>query len=128
MSLIVQKYGGSSLATPGHIRRAAERIRDLKRSGKDVVVVVSAMGRMTDHLIRLAERTVKRPPQRELDMLMTAGERISMALSGDGAGRAGNSRDLVSHYRVAERNRHDRGSYRGQNRRHSGREDSGRAC
>ena len=80
MALLVQKYGGSSLATPAHIRRAAGRIRDLKCAGFDVVVVVSAMGRMTDHLIRLAGRTVKNPPQRELDMLMTAGERVSMAL------------------------------------------------
>jgi aspartate kinase len=80
MALIVQKYGGSSLATPAHIKRAAARIRALKAEGHEVLVVVSAMGRMTDHLIRLAERTVRRPPQRELDMLMTAGERISMAL------------------------------------------------
>lgn len=80
MALIVQKYGGSSLATPRHIVRAAERIRKMKDSGHDLVVVVSAMGRMTDHLINLAQRTVRRPPQRELDMLMTAGERISMSL------------------------------------------------
>jgi len=80
MALIVQKYGGSSLATPKHIRRAAARIREAKRSGQDIVVVASAMGRMTDHLILLAHKTVQRPPQRELDMLMTAGERISMSL------------------------------------------------
>jgi len=80
MALVVQKYGGTSLATPKHIRKAAERIRNLKGSGVDVIVVVSAMGRMTDHLIRLAQRTVAHPPQRELDMLMTAGERVSMSL------------------------------------------------
>jgi len=80
MSLIIQKYGGSSLASPRHIRAAAVRIRDLKATGADVVVVVSAMGRMTDHLIRLARKTVADPAQRELDMLMTAGERVSMAL------------------------------------------------
>jgi len=80
MPLIIQKFGGSSLATPGHIRRAAERIREVRQSGHDVVVVASAMGRMTDHLINLAHRTVTRPPQREMDMLLTAGERVSMSL------------------------------------------------
>lgn len=80
MPLIVQKYGGSSLATPRLIQRAAKRIADLKRSGIGVVVVASAMGRTTDHLIQLAKKTVALPPRRELDMLMTAGERISMSL------------------------------------------------
>lgn len=80
MPLLVQKYGGSSLATPRHIQRAARRIKNVKASGRDVVVVASAMGHTTDHLIRLANRTVKRPPKRELDMLMTAGERVSMSL------------------------------------------------
>jgi aspartate kinase len=80
VALIVQKYGGSSLASPRHIRGAAARIKATKASGNDMIVVVSAMGRMTDHLIRLAKRTVEFPPQRELDMLMTAGERVSMAL------------------------------------------------
>lgn len=80
MALIVQKYGGSSLRTPAHIRAAAARIKSLRDQGFELVIVVSAMGRMTDYLIRLAKRTVKRPPQRELDMLMTAGERVSMSL------------------------------------------------
>lgn len=80
MSLIVQKYGGSSLASPRHIRLAAQRICDLKLSGKQVVVVVSAMGRMTDKLVRLAERTVSKPSEREMDMLLSAGERVSMSL------------------------------------------------
>lgn len=78
--LRVLKYGGSSLATPAHIRRAAAHIRAVKAAGHDVLVVVSAMGRMTDHLLSLARRTVAEPPQRELDMLLTAGERVSMAL------------------------------------------------
>ncbi len=78
--LIVQKYGGSSLATPAHIQRAAQRIRKVRESGKQVVVVASAMGNMTDHLIRLAHRTVKQPAQREMDMLLSTGERISMSL------------------------------------------------
>lgn len=80
MGLLVQKYGGSSLQTPKHIKRAAARIRDLKNSGCDLVVVVSAMGHTTDHLVKLAKKTVKRPPERELDMLLTAGERVSMSL------------------------------------------------
>ncbi len=80
MALIVQKYGGSSLAGPKHIQRAARRIAETKAQGYGVVVVVSAMGRMTDHLIRVAHRVSPHPRQRELDMLMTAGERVSMSL------------------------------------------------
>jgi aspartate kinase len=80
MALVVQKYGGSSLATPRHIRLAAERIASVRRRGIDVVVVVSAMGDTTDHLLALARDTVQQPPLRELDMLLTAGERISMSL------------------------------------------------
>lgn len=78
--LVVQKYGGSSLATPKHIQNAAKRIAELKKSGTHVVVVASAMGHMTDHLLKLASKTVKVPPPREVDMLLTAGERISMSL------------------------------------------------
>ncbi|NDG26633.1 MAG: aspartate kinase, partial [Proteobacteria bacterium] len=80
MPLIVQKYGGSSLASPKLIQIAAGRIKDLKLSGSDVVVVASAMGNTTDHLLKLAAKTVKTPPSRELDMLLTAGERVSMSL------------------------------------------------
>lgn len=80
MDLVVQKYGGSSLATPKHIQIAAERIKELRLSGADVVVVASAMGNTTDHLLKLASKTVKTPPSRELDMLLTAGERVSMSL------------------------------------------------
>ncbi|MFM8316142.1 MAG: aspartate kinase [Deltaproteobacteria bacterium] len=80
MMLVVQKYGGSSLATPKHIQNAAQRISALKKSGSDVVVVASAMGHTTDHLLKLARKTVKVPPSREVDMLLTAGERISMSL------------------------------------------------
>ena len=78
--LVIQKYGGSSLATPKHIQTAARRIADLKKSGANVVVVASAMGHMTDHLLKLARKTVKIPPLREVDMLLTAGERVSMSL------------------------------------------------
>jgi aspartokinase len=80
VALIIQKYGGSSLATPEHIRKAAERISKIKSEGHNVVAVVSAMGRMTDHLISLAHKTVTSPTKRELDMLLTAGERVSMSL------------------------------------------------
>src|SRR4051812_7124261 len=80
MSLVVQKYGGSSVADAEKIKRVAERIVEARRQGNDVVVVVSAMGDATDELLDLAEQVSPLPPGRELDMLLTAGERISMAL------------------------------------------------
>ncbi len=80
MALVVQKYGGSSVATAERIRRVAERIVETKRAGNDVVVVVSAMGDTTDELLDLAEQVSPNPPGREMDMLLTAGERISNAL------------------------------------------------
>lgn len=80
MSLIVQKYGGSSVADAESIRRVAKRIVDTKRQGHDVVVTVSAMGDTTDDLIDLANQITPIPEPREFDMLVTTGERISMAL------------------------------------------------
>ena len=80
MALVVQKYGGSSVADAAGVRRVAERIVATRRTGQDVVVVVSAMGDTTDDLITLAEQVSPVPAARELDMLLTAGERISMAL------------------------------------------------
>ena len=80
MALVVQKYGGSSVADAACIKRVAQRIVDTKQAGHDVVVVVSAMGDTTDELIDLAQQVSPDPPGRELDMLLTAGERISMAL------------------------------------------------
>ena len=80
MGLVVQKYGGSSVADAERIKRVAERIVATRRDGHDVVVVVSAMGDTTDELIDLAEQIVPVPSGREFDMLLTAGERISMAL------------------------------------------------
>ena len=80
MALVVQKYGGSSVADAERIKRVAERIVATRRDGNDVVVVVSAMGDTTDELIDLAEQIVPVPAGREFDMLLTAGERISMAL------------------------------------------------
>lgn len=80
MGLIVQKFGGSSIADAESIKRVAARIAASKRSGQQVVVVVSAMGDTTDELIDLANQVSPMPNGRELDMLLTAGERISMAL------------------------------------------------
>lgn len=78
--MVVQKYGGSSVANAESIKRVAKRIVETKRAGNDVVVVVSAMGDTTDELIDLANAVTPLPQPRELDMLLTAGERISMAL------------------------------------------------
>ena len=80
MSIVVQKYGGSSLADAGRIKEVARRIVESKKAGHDVVVAVSAMGDTTDNLLDLAEGVSPLPPAREMDMLLTAGERISMAL------------------------------------------------
>ncbi len=80
MGLVVHKYGGSSVADAASVRRVAQRIVETVKNGDDVVVVVSAMGDTTDELIKLAEQVSPNPPARELDMLLTAGERISMAV------------------------------------------------
>ncbi len=80
MSLVVQKFGGSSVADADSVKRVARRIVETRRAGNDVVVVVSAMGDTTDDLLDLAEQVSPLPPARELDMLLTAGERISMAV------------------------------------------------
>jgi aspartate kinase len=80
MSIIVQKYGGSSVATLEKIRKVAERVVATRRGGHGVVVVVSAMGDTTDDLLRLAREVNASPSRRELDMLLSVGERISMVL------------------------------------------------
>ncbi|HEX7186871.1 MAG TPA: aspartate kinase [Actinomycetes bacterium] len=80
MGLVVQKYGGSSVADADGIKRVAKRIVDTRKAGHDVVVAVSAMGDTTDELVDLAQQVSPLPGGRELDMLLTAGERISMAL------------------------------------------------
>ncbi|MEU3272659.1 aspartate kinase [Saccharomonospora sp. NPDC006951] len=90
MALVVQKYGGSSLESADRIKRVAERIVATKKAGNEVVVVCSAMGDTTDELLDLAEQVNPVPPEREMDMLLTAGERISnalvaMAISAQGA-------------------------------------------
>ncbi|MDQ1537068.1 MAG: aspartate kinase [Actinomycetota bacterium] len=80
MSLVVQKYGGSSLTDADSIKRVARRIVDTHKAGNEVCVVVSAMGDTTDELQDLAQQVSPLPPAREMDMLLTSGERISMAL------------------------------------------------
>jgi len=80
VSIVVQKYGGSSVADAEAIKRVARRIVETQRAGHSVCVVVSAMGDTTDELMDLAEQVSPSPPARELDMLLTSGERISMAL------------------------------------------------
>jgi aspartate kinase len=80
VGLVVQKYGGSSVADAESVKRVARRIVETKQAGNDVVVIVSAMGDTTDDLIDLAEQVTPLPPAREMDMLLTAGERISMAV------------------------------------------------
>src|SRR5690606_22301482 len=80
VALIVQKYGGSSVADAESIKRVAKRIVETRKAGNDVVVVVSAMGDTTDELVDLASQVAPMPSGRELDMLLTAGERISMSL------------------------------------------------
>src|SRR3954470_12717516 len=80
VGLVVQKYGGSSVADAEGIKRVAKRIVDTRKAGHEVVVAVSAMGDTTDELVDLAQQVSPLPGGRELDMLLTAGERISMAL------------------------------------------------
>ena len=74
--IVVQKYGGSSVATPERMKNVASRVVAKKREGNAVVVVVSAMGKTTDELVRLSRDITLRPRRREMDMLLTAGERI----------------------------------------------------
>src|SRR5213083_3196826 len=80
MEIVVQKYGGSSVADVPKLERVADRIARVAREGKRVCVVVSAMGRTTDQLLALAREITDSPPRRELDMLLSTGERIAMAL------------------------------------------------
>src|SRR5215469_2293695 len=77
---IVQKYGGACLETPAKIRSVASSLADLHSRGYRVVAIVSAMGKATDELVRMAYQVSQHPSRRELDMLLTTGERISMSL------------------------------------------------
>ena len=78
--IIVQKYGGSSVANTDRIVNVAKRVVLYKNRGYDVVVVVSALGDTTDELLELASKVTKSPPERELDMLISTGEQVSVAL------------------------------------------------
>src|SRR6185503_19881332 len=80
MAIVVQKYGGSSVADADKLRKVAERVMATRKLGHYVVVVVSGMGDTTDDLLTLAKKISANPGRRELDMLLSAGERISMAL------------------------------------------------
>jgi aspartate kinase len=80
VALLVQKFGGTSVADPDRIRAVAEHVARTRRAGNDVIVAVSAMGKSTDDLVRLAHEVSAHPTGREMDMLLTAGERIAMAL------------------------------------------------
>jgi aspartate kinase len=80
VAIVVQKYGGSSVADVGQVQKVADKVAAAKAGGRDVVVVVSAMGDTTDDLLALAKQVTESPSRRELDMLLSAGERISMAL------------------------------------------------
>ena len=80
MAIVVQKYGGTSVGDVDRMKRVADRIMRTHRDGNQVVVVVSAMGKTTDDLVIMAGRVSERPPERELDILLTSGERISMSL------------------------------------------------
>ena len=80
MKLVVQKYGGSSVADVDKINQIAEMIAGVKNGGFDVVVVVSAMGKTTNQLIEMAKSISSDPPKREIDMLLSTGERTTMAL------------------------------------------------
>ena len=80
MGIVIQKYGGSSVRDTDHIERVAERIAKRRRKGDDLVVVVSAMANTTDELVNLARSIDPSPPEREFDMLLTAGERVTMTL------------------------------------------------
>ncbi|MGA1763928.1 MAG: aspartate kinase [Ilumatobacteraceae bacterium] len=80
MALIVQKYGGTSVADPERMRNVARHVATTRAAGHQLVVVVSAMGKATDNLVQLARQVSTNPPSREMDMLLTTGERISMAL------------------------------------------------
>ena len=80
MALIVQKFGGTSVGDPDRIKAVADHIARTARAGNQVIVAVSAMGKTTDDLIRLANAVAHEPRGREMDMLLTAGERISIAL------------------------------------------------
>ena len=110
MSIVVQKYGGSSVADVAKLKQVADRVMRTRRDGHDVVVVVSAMGDTTDDLLDLAKQVSANPDRRELDMLLTAGERIAMALlsiairelGGDAVSFTGSQSGIITNDRHAD--------------------------
>jgi len=110
MSIVVQKYGGSSVADVAKLKQVADRVMRTRRDGHDVVVVVSAMGDTTDELLDLAKQVSANPDRRELDMLLTAGERIAMALlsiairelGGDAVSFTGSQSGIITNDRHAD--------------------------
>jgi aspartate kinase len=110
MSIVVQKYGGSSVADVAKLKQVADRVMRTRGEGRDVVVVVSAMGDTTDDLLGLAKQVSANPDRRELDMLLTAGERISMALlsiairelGGDAVSFTGSQSGIITNDRHAD--------------------------
>jgi len=110
MSIVVQKYGGSSVADVAKLKQVADRVMRTRRDGHDVVVVVSAMGDTTDDLLSLARQVSANPDRRELDMLLTVGERISMALlsiairelGGDAVSFTGSQSGIITNDRHAD--------------------------
>jgi aspartate kinase len=110
MSIVVQKYGGSSVADVAKLKQVADRVMRTRREGHDVVVVVSAMGDTTDELLDLAKQVSANPDRRELDMLLTTGERISMALlsiairelGGDAVSFTGSQSGIITNDRHAD--------------------------
>jgi aspartate kinase len=110
MSIVVQKYGGSSVADVARLKQVADRVMRTRREGHDVVVVVSAMGDTTDELLDLARQVSPNPDRRELDMLLTTGERIAMALlsiairelGGDAVSFTGSQSGIITNDRHAD--------------------------
>ena len=80
MGIIVQKFGGTSVADAEKIKNVAKAVIKEKNNGNDVIVVVSAMGHTTDYLVKLAKEISKKPSPREMDMLLSTGEQVSIAL------------------------------------------------
>ena len=118
VALVVQKYGGSSVSDADRIRRVAERIVETKKAGNDVVVVVSAMGDTTDELLDLARQVCPAPPPREMDMLLTSGERISNALVAMAIHSLGAAGPVV-HRLAGGRHHHRHARQRQDHRRHA---------
>ena len=119
MSLVVQKFGGTSVADADRIRAVADHVARTRRGGDQVVVVVSAMGKTTDDLVRLAADVSATQPNREVDMLLSSGERISMALLCMALADLRGGRPLL--HRQPGRDHHRRGPHPGQDRGDPGR-------